>query len=224
MIIKKEYKYLFFLFAFIFCEIGNSQTQIKTIENQNTTQGLDSLIANEEIIDLGENPVYTIDLKNKDNKAYYKRLSYKLVKPYNYAREITLIYNQLNDSLKLIKKKSARNKFIKQSKKEIDNEFRKTFIKMTRWQGEIFIKLMHRNTGKTIAEIIKEHRGKMALFIFQTKAGLFNLNLDTAFSPSEVREDKFIQTAISNLITKGRIKPVLLGDKPKYKLGKENVK
>lgn len=205
--------------------LGLSFVLFSFVYSQNTNEeaALDSLIRNEGIIELNETAVYTVNLKDKANSQYYSNLKKKLIIPYQYAKECALIYKELVDSVNTITNKSAKRKFLRKSKKELDEEFRKTFIKMSRWQGEIFIKLIHKNTRKTVSDIIKENSGKFALLVFEAKAGLFGLELDSKYDPVNIREDKFLEVAIAEMVGNGKLTPILLGDKPKYKLGQKKT-
>ena len=65
--------------------------------------------------------------------------------------------------------------------------------KLSRSQGRILIKLVHRQTGTTTHDLVKELRNGWRAFIYQTTASLFDLTLKDTFDPKVNREDFMIE-------------------------------
>ena len=72
-------------------------------------------------------------------------------------------------------------------------EFEQELKKLSRSQGKILIKLVHRQTGITIFELIKELRNGLKAFFYQTTASLFKLSLKDKYNPEDILEDYLIE-------------------------------
>lgn len=55
-------------------------------------------------------------------------------------------------------------------------------------QGQILIKLIDRQTGQSSYEVVRELRGGVTAFFYQSVAKIFGHNLKSNFDPEEDRE------------------------------------
>ena len=72
-------------------------------------------------------------------------------------------------------------------------EFEQELKKLSRSQGRILIKLVHRQTGITIFGLIRELRTGLKAFFYQTTASLFKLSLKDEYNPEDILEDYLIE-------------------------------
>ncbi len=65
--------------------------------------------------------------------------------------------------LKKITSKRKRKKYIKKAQKLLNEEFKNQLKKMTRTEGRLLIRLIHRQTGESVFDLIKntEVAGKL---------------------------------------------------------------
>ncbi|MDT8348146.1 MAG: DUF4294 domain-containing protein, partial [Flavobacteriaceae bacterium] len=75
----------------------------------------------------------------------------------------------------------------------IEEEFSAELKKMKRSEGRILIKLIHRQTGESTFELIKDFRSGWNAFWYQNTAKMFKLSLKEEFNPMEVKEDFLIE-------------------------------
>ena len=66
--------------------------------------------------------------------------------------------------------------------KFIYGEFEEDLKKFSRSEGKILIRLVHRQTGKTTFDLVKELRAGWKAFWYQTTASLFKLSLKDTFN------------------------------------------
>ena len=99
----------------------------------------------------------------------------------------------LNKRLKNLKSKRSKRKYLRRLEKFLYTEFEHELKKLSRSQGRILIKLVHRQTGITIFELIKELRTGLKAFIYQTTASLFKLSLKDKYDPEDILEDYLIE-------------------------------
>ena len=100
---------------------------------------------------------------------------------------------RLNERINSIKNNSSKRRYTKRIEKFIYSEFEEELKKLSRSQGRILIKLVHRQTGTTTHDLVKELRNGWRAFIYQTTASLFDLTLKDTFDPKENREDFMIE-------------------------------
>jgi len=123
----------------------------------------------------------------------YLILRNRTLKVYPYAKLASDRLKRLNERINSIKKKNSKKKYTKRIEKFIYSEFEEELKKLSRSQGRILIKLVHRQTGTTTHDLVKELRNGWRAFIYQTTASLFDLTLKDTFDPRENREDFMIE-------------------------------
>ncbi|MGB0199020.1 MAG: DUF4294 domain-containing protein, partial [Flavobacteriaceae bacterium] len=67
----------------------------------------------------------------------------------------------------------------KQVEKYLQGEFTDELKKLTRSEGRILVKLIHRETGTTTHALVKELRSGWRAFLYQTTAKMFDIDLKT---------------------------------------------
>ena len=146
-------------------------------------------------------------LKFKDSKAIYRYLLLKrrTLKVYPYAKLAADRLDTLTTRLEQIDKKRQRKKYIKRVEDFIYEEFEEELKKLSRSQGRILIKLVHRQTGATTHELIKELRNGWKAMIYQTTASLFKLSLKDTYNPEEIYEDFLIEDILQRAYGDGLI-------------------
>ncbi|WP_299902794.1 DUF4294 domain-containing protein [uncultured Aquimarina sp.] len=134
-------------------------------------------------------------LKFKDRLARrkYLILRRKTRKVYPYAKLASDRLIALNQRLENIESKRARKKYIKILQKYMEEEFTAELKKMTRTEGQILVKLIHRQTGKTMFDLVKEYRSGWKAFWYNSTANLFNISLKEEYDPINVEEDYWIE-------------------------------
>ncbi len=147
------------------------------------------------------------NFKSRDDIRYYLWFRRKVFKAYPYAMLASKRLDTLNSRLKNIKSKSKRRKYVRLVQKYIEGEFTDQIKKMTTTEGRVLIKLIHRQTGNTAFENIKELRSGWRAFWYNTTANLFSLSLKTPYDPENVNEDYLIEDVLQRAFTEGRLEP-----------------
>ncbi len=145
-------------------------------------------------IDLEEVYVFSkLKFSNYDEKLRYYILRRKTLKVYPYAKLAADRLTELNDSLLKISKNSKRRKYTKEVQKYVEGEFSDELKKLTRTEGQILIKLIHRQTGITAFDLVKELRNGWRAFWYSTTAKMFSISIKEEFHPERVHEDYLIE-------------------------------
>ena len=160
-----------------------------------------------ESIDLKEITVFPwIEFKNIEDKIKYYIIKRKTLKVYPYAILASKRLTELNKRLPLIKTRAKKKKYTKIVERFIEKEFSKELKKLTRTEGQILIKLVHRETGKTVYKLIKKLRNGFRAFSYSSLAKLFNIYLKEAYDPINIVEDAMIEDVIKRAYTDKSIK------------------
>jgi uncharacterized membrane protein YheB (UPF0754 family) len=112
----------------------------------------------------------------------------------------------LNARLSRYEKKSDRKRYAKLIQKYIEGEFSDELKKLTRTEGQILIKLIHRQTGHTTFDLVKELRNGWRAFWFNNTASLFDLSLKKEFDPMNEKEDYLIEDILQRNFQSGQLK------------------
>ena len=123
----------------------------------------------------------------------YLILRRKTLKVYPYAKLAADRLTILNERLDNLDNKRSRKKYLKRMEKFIYEEFEDELKKFSRSEGKILIRLVHRQTGITTYDLVKELRTGWKAFWYQTTASLFKLSLKDTFDPEYSFEDYLIE-------------------------------
>ena len=111
----------------------------------------------------------------------YYRMIYNLKKTYPYAQIIKRRLADVESQYALLHTERERRAYIKQVERQLFAEFEPHVRRMTISQGRMLIKLVNRETGRTGYSIIKELRGSLSAFFWQTIAAMFSSSLKMEF-------------------------------------------
>jgi len=131
--------------------------------------------------------------KSRKEIRYYYWFRKKVFKAYPYALMASKRLDSLNSELKSIKKASKKKRHVKKVQKYVEGEFSDQLKKMTRTEGRVLIKLIHRQTGQTAFENIKTLRSGWKAFWYNSTANVFKLSLKDEYRPRVVNEDYLIE-------------------------------
>lgn len=149
--------------------------------------------------------LHKLEFDSRDDKRRYLILKRKTIKVYPYATLAAVRLDSLNARLNRYEKKSDRKRYAKKIQKYIEGEFSDELKKLTRTEGQILIKLIHRQTGFTTFELIKELRNGWRAFWFNNTASLFDLSLKKEFDPMNDKEDYLIEDILQRNFQSGRL-------------------
>lgn len=162
---------------------------------------------NKDILILNEGDTLNIELnevallpkhkfKSQEDKNYYLWFRKKVHKAYPYAMMASKRLDSINVRLDRIKSKSKKRKYVRVVQKYVEGEFTDQLKKMTRTEGRILIKLIHRQTGKTAFENIKELRSGWKAFWYNAQANIFSISLKDEYEPATENEDYLIEDVL----------------------------
>jgi hypothetical protein len=191
------------LYLFFFCSTI-CWSQSTEIEESLFVVGEDTIPNSS--INLKEVIVYQpLTFNSYDSAKEYAILRNRTYKVYPYAKLASDRLEVLNSRIKNIDNKSRKRKYLKRLEKFIYGEFEQDLKKLSRSQGKILIKLVHRQTGETTHKLIKELRNGWRATIYQATASFFKLSLKETYNPKENYQDYLIEDILLRAFSSGRL-------------------
>ncbi|WP_233783240.1 DUF4294 domain-containing protein [Flavivirga eckloniae] len=142
---------------------------------------------------------------NKKERIRYIVLRRKTLKVYPYAKMAAERLDSMNRHLVTLKRTREKKRYTKHIQKYIEGEFSDELKKLTRTEGQILIKLIHRQTGTTAFDLVKELRSGWRAFWYNTTASMFDISLKRTFDPVNVEEDYLIEDILLRSFQSGRL-------------------
>ncbi|WP_400079002.1 DUF4294 domain-containing protein [Winogradskyella sp. R77965] len=143
---------------------------------------------------------------DRDARIRYIILRRKTLKVYPYAKLAAERLEALQKRLDELDRRSEKKRYAKIIQKYIENEFSAELKKLTKTEGQILVKLIHRQTGKTTFQLIKELRSGWRAFWFNNTASLFDISLKKEFNPLVEEEDYLIEDILQRAFQNERLK------------------
>ncbi len=142
---------------------------------------------------------------NDYDRRYYYWFRKKTLKAYPYAKLAEERLSVLSNRLDSIKSKSKRKKYSKRVQKYMEEEFTEQLKKLTKTEGRILIKLIHRQTGITTYELIQEVRSGWKAYWSHKTARLFKMSLKLEYDPANIDEDYMIEDILQRAFIDGKL-------------------
>lgn len=163
---------------------------------------LDTILV--EPIPLEEVVIYKERLSPEDKKQFLL-LQNRVFKVYPFAKTAAERLTILDKNLNKMKTNREKKKYFKIVEDYIENEFTGQLKKLSRKQGQILVKLIHRQTGFTTFELIKDYKSGWKAFWSNNTARLFDISLKAKYAPYDVNEDFLIETILNRAFTRGKL-------------------
>ncbi len=145
-------------------------------------------------IGLDEVVVYQLlQLKSYEEMKKYMLLRRRTLKVYPYAEMASKRFTTLKERMERMDNRRKKKRYAKLIEKYLEGEFKEELKKLTRAEGQILVKLIHRETGITTHALVKTYRNGFRAATYQFTAKLFDIDLKTEFDPNKVEEDLWIE-------------------------------
>ncbi|WP_447637275.1 DUF4294 domain-containing protein [Flavobacterium microcysteis] len=186
----------YFFFLFLLSNALHAQVD-KNDEYLNEPDTIKVVQLDEVLILKGE-----IDEESKKNFLVLQR---RVQRVYPYAKAAADRLVALEKGMAKLKTEKEKKKYFKIVEKYLEDEFEGQLKKLSRRDGQILVKLIHRQTGSTTFDLIKEQKSGWKAFWANKTARVFSINLKTQYSPYNVPEDFLIETILVRAFEEGRL-------------------
>lgn len=198
---------IFFLVLTFSMSLSWSQTpEVKTDSLENTyliivgDTLINKAIGLDEILILPK-----LKLNSYNERRQYLILQRKTLKVYPYAKLAAERLEVMKERMANVKSKRKRKQYAKRVQNYIEDEFSEKLKKFTITEGQILIKLIHRQTGETAFNLIKQLRSGWRAFWYNNTAKLFDMSLKIPFDPETVKEDFLIEDILQRQFQNGAL-------------------
>ena len=189
---------LLFMSTLLFSQVERGKDSILLSDRYIIFEGDTLLIELNEVLLLKK-----LNFKTNYDRRYYFWFRKKTLKAYPYAKLAADRLNTLNERLEHIKSKRRKKQYTKRIQKYLEKELTGQLKKLTRTEGRILIKLVHRQTGDTSFTLIKNLRSGWKAFWYNTTANLFKLSLKEEYDPVNNKEDFLIEDILQRAFIDG---------------------
>jgi len=140
-------------------------------------------------------------------KKQFLILQNRVWKVYPYAKVAADRLTALNKNMASLQTTKEKKKYLKIVENYLEDEFKAQLKKLSRKQGQILVKLIHRQTGLSTFELIKDYKSGWKAFWSNNTASLFDIDLKAKYNPKDNNEDYLIETILDRAFSNGRLQP-----------------
>ncbi|MDP3682287.1 MAG: DUF4294 domain-containing protein [Flavobacterium sp.] len=191
----------------LFCLFVTLSVNAQVIPQDTTKMGYeledDESILND-TIQLPEVLIYKEKMDPEARKQFLI-LQNRVYKTYPYAKLASERLSNLNQGMANLKTNKEKKRYFKIVENYLSDEFEAKLKKLSRKQGQILVKLIHRQTGTTTYELVRNLKSGWKAFWSNTAASMFDINLKTKYAPFDVNEDYLIETILVRAFDSGRL-------------------
>jgi len=190
-----KFKLIIIVFFIGASSFGQIKKEINSKENDSTLS---------DTIMLEEVHIYREKL-DPEAKKQFLILQNRVYKVYPFAKTAGERLSILNTNMNKLKSEKEKKRYFKIAEDYMENEFKEKLKKLSRKQGQILVKLIHRQTGITTYNLIKDYKSGWKAFWSNNTALLFDINLKQEYRPYDVNEDFLIETILYRAFVNGRL-------------------
>ncbi|MEZ4838464.1 DUF4294 domain-containing protein [Flavobacterium sp.] len=143
--------------------------------------------------------------KIDEDRKKFLLLQQRVLKVYPYAKIAADNLTRLNQNMSKFKTEREKKKYFKIVENYLENEFEEQLKKLSRKQGQILVKLIHRQTGKTTYTLVKDLKSGWKAFWASNTAKVFDIELKEEYDPFTVTEDFLIESILIKAFNEGRL-------------------
>lgn len=186
---------MFTVILLLFCAL-ESQAQKREVVRA-TIHGGDTIphIRLEEVTVFGKGRYAA---RHRQEERRNARLEYNVRKVYPYARLAAEKIEEIENRLAPVHGEAERRRIIREEYNQLMKTFKAPLMKLSVNQGKILMRLIYRETRHTSFAHIREYKGAMNAYFWQSVARLFGHNLKAAYDPQG--EDAEIEEIVQKIL------------------------
>jgi ABC-type transporter MlaC component len=143
--------------------------------------------------------------KNQEDRKKFAILQRRVVKVYPYAKTAADNLLLLEKNMNKLTSERDKKKYFKIVENYLTNEFEAQLKKLSKRDGQILIKLISRQTGKSTYDLIRDLKGGWKAFWSSQTAKVFSLDLKAEYAPYDKTEDFLIESILISQFKQGRL-------------------
>ena len=135
----------------------------------------------------------------------YLLLQRRVKKVYPYAKMAADRLSVMQHTMDTMQHARQKKVYVKRTQRYIEEHFTDELKKLSRSQGRILIKLIHRQTGRTAYDLVRDLRNGWNAYWYNKTAWLYDLSLKKGYDPMNVEEDYWIEEILLRAISSGEL-------------------
>lgn len=147
----------------------------------------------------------TIDLFpvrfDKNFDLHYRQKLHQMRRAYPLAIRAKEILDTLDADLNNLSSKHKQKKLTKERKAELKEEFTYLLKDLYVSEGVMLMKLIHRETGMTVNEILEKYNGKLAASMVSATFKVFDQDTKSTFNPYDESDDWVTELVIKDIVS-----------------------
>lgn len=155
-------------------------------------------------------------LNDLEARRNYYRLTKKVRRVYPYVREAALRMDSVNLQLEGIDRKRQRKKYTKEYQEFLEEKFEPELRNLTRSEGQILSKLIYRETGQSVYDIIRDYRNVRSAWFWSLTARWYDIDLKRPYDPETDLEDQLIENILKRSFLQGFLVPAKAEERRLY--------
>lgn len=137
-----------------------------------------------------------VEITDPSFERHFNFMKRKVVKMYPYAQYCKELLYEFNKELISTTSKRKRRKLGKETNKELKENFKYVVLNMTETEGRVLTKLIHKETGMSVYDIIETYRGTANAKYWNLFSRAFDQDLESVYDPDE---DWIIETIYNRI-------------------------
>lgn len=134
-----------------------------------------------------------LTLEEIESRKQFLILKNRVYRTYPFAKTASERLELLNQNLAKLTRKKEQKKYLKITESYMENEFEARLKKLSKKDGQILMKLIHRQTGQTTHELVKELKSGWSAYWYGKTAKIFTIDLKSTYNPYSALEDFWIE-------------------------------
>lgn len=191
-------RYLFLSISLFFYSYIYSQVTNDTIGTQVQDTSVVFKTQMEEMF-IGKDKAYMEEMER------IKKIQRRVFKVYPYAKLAAENLKILNANMAKLKTEREKKKYFKIVENYLENEFEDRLKKFSRKEGQVLVKLIHRQTGETTFKLVKDLKSGWKAFWSNNTARLFDINLKEEYDPMNELDDFYIEGMLIKAFKEGKL-------------------
>ena len=110
-----------------------------------------------------------------------------------YAMDCAKRLKDIDTTMPQLDRRRDRHEYLKEQEAKVMKDYKAKLEDLSPNQGDLLIKLIYRQTGRTSYSLIKDYKSGFSAFLWQNFAKFYGTNLKKEYDP---KEDQFIELAI----------------------------
>jgi hypothetical protein len=164
-----------------------------------------------------------VEIRDPEFLKNYNRMVYKMKRIYPLARHAKKLFEDYEKDVATLDKKRQIKKYGKTAYEKLMDDFEYIIRDMYVSDGQLLVKLINRETGMTVFDIIKKYRGGVKATYYQSVGFFFDQNIKTEYKPDG--EDWLIELVAKEIEAgKHKTHPIQLLTKDQYKEKQARIK